>query len=180
MNKFKADGTCLINGQSMAPGAVVDWLRSQKEELSYCIWGAVPETERQERVARQSSIIFDQRLPAEFNMFSSGGTSGVDDISELCEETIQSHQNKMNNLNLSGDQNLFVACGWSTNQERQLFHLSPDVIKLDVTEGTNIEKRPLLTVSIQSAFGNYIVIARMFLSHQQRVSFRWAFCIALP
>ncbi|KAG9297424.1 hypothetical protein G9A89_021682 [Geosiphon pyriformis] len=107
MRKFKADGTCHINGESMAADSVVDWLRNQKDELSY----------------------------SEFDMFSSGGTSGVDDLSELCEEAMHSHQIEMNNLNLSPDQNLFVACSWSTNKEHHAFHLSPDVIKLDVTEG---------------------------------------------
>jgi hypothetical protein len=165
----------------MVPEAVVDWLRNQKDNLSYCIWGAIPENEQQVHTALQSTIIFlDRQLPAEFNLFSSGGTSGVDDLSEMCEDTLQSHQEEIHNLNLSAEQNLFIACGWCTNKERHAFRLSPDVIKIDVTEGTNMEKRPLLTVSIRSAFGNYVVIARLFLSHQRRVSFRWAFSIALP
>ena len=180
MRKFKGDGTCNINGQALGAEAVVDWLREQKDELSYCIWGAVPEAEQQANASRQAAVIFDRPLPAEFNEFSSDGTGGVEDLSELCQDALPGHQAEMADLNISENQNLFVACAWSTNKERRAFCLSPDVIKLDVTEGTNTEKRPLLTVSIRSAFGNYMVVARMFLSHQRRVSFRWAFSIALP
>ena len=105
----------------MGAEAVVEWLRNRKDELSYCIWGAIPESEARVIAAQQSNIIFDRPLPAEFNMFSSGGTTGVDDLSEICEEAMNSHEMEIQNLQLSSDQNWFVACGWSTNQERRTF-----------------------------------------------------------
>eukprot|EP00977_Amphora_coffeiformis_P003139 scaffold585_cov174-Amphora_coffeaeformis.AAC.2 len=78
------------------------------------------------------------------------------------------------------EQNLFIACAWMTNKERRLFRLFPHVLKVDVVKGTNQEDRPLLTASVQTSQGKYIVVCRMLLSHERKISFRWVFSHALP
>ena len=45
-------------------------------------------------------FVFDRQLPTEFNMFSSGGTTGVDDLSEMCVDAQNSHQAEIQTLNL--------------------------------------------------------------------------------
>ena len=38
----------------------------------------------------------------------------------------------------------------------------------------------MLTVSICTSQGKYVVVCRMLLSHERKISFRWVFCHALP
>ena len=178
LKKFTANGTVTFDGFSGEPGNVVDWLREQ-QDTSFCVWGAQPTGVVESNLNHQSSLVFagmDQ-----FNQFvEAGGNPTTEDLTDLCHEAIADHQAEAEDLKLTADQHLFVACAWTTNKERRLFRLSPDVLKFDATEGTNTEGRPLLTVSMRTAFGNYLVIARMLLRDQKEVSFRWAFSFALP
>ena len=130
---------------------------------------------------QHASRVFADACPVEFNEWAEPGQSlQVDNLADLCQEAISDHQNQIVDDALSSDQSLFVACAWATNKERRLFRLSPEVLKIDVTEKVNSEKRPLLTVSIRTAFGSYIIVARMLLPDQRQVTFRWAFSVALP
>ena len=83
-------------------------------------------------------------------------------------------------LDLHKDQNYFIACGWITNKERQLFQLFPHVLKIHVVKGTNNEDHSLLTVSIHTSQGKYVVICQMILLHERRISYCWVFSHSVP
>ena len=159
MGKFRAKGSLHFDGLPGQTESVVDWLRSQPD-TSFCVWGAQSPTKEQSCLHTQSSLIFEAF--DEFNEFvQPGRPTEVEDLVSLCHEALADHRAEAEDLSLTESQNLFVACAWVTNRERRLFRLSPDVLKFDVTEGTNNEKRPLLTVSARTAFGHCLVIARM-------------------
>lgn len=50
---------------------------------------------------------------------------------------MQKYQQEMEILVLCKDQNYFIAFGWITNKERQLFQLFCHVFKIDVIKGMN-------------------------------------------
>ena len=70
-------------------------------------------------------------------------------------------------LDLCKDQNYFITCGLITNKERHLFQLFLHLLKIDVVKGTNNKDHLLLTISIQTSQGKYVVICQMILSHEK-------------
>ena len=108
------------------------------------------------------------------------GKRDVTDMTAFCAEILDEYSTDMDTLEIQPDQNFFIACAWITNKEKRMFRLFPHVLKMDVTEGTNKESRPLLTASIRTSFGKYIIILQMFLRDQKQATFRWVFSWALP
>ena len=123
-------------------------------------------------IQRTSNIIFQEN--------TLDGKTTYTDLTEMCKDVLHEYQKEMEILDLRKDQNYFIACGWITNKERRLFRLFPHVLKIDVVKGTNNEDRPLLTISIRTSQGKYVVICRMILSHERRISYRWVFCHSMP
>ena len=161
-----------FDGIRASAEAVVEWLRTA-ESLSYCIWGARPDSVTDAHMERQSGLIFNENKEED-------GNHSVSALTHFCQEILHEYTTEMENLKLDVDQNMFIACAWITNKERRMFRLFPHVLKIDVTKGTNRENRPLMTVSMRTAYGKYLVIMRMFLSNERRTTFRWVFCIAFP
>ena len=62
------------------------------------------------------------------------------------------------NMQLQENQNLFIACAWLTNKEKRMFCFFLHVIKVDITKGTSKEDWSLLTGSMKTTFGKYMVI----------------------
>ena len=150
-------------GIKVGAEAVVEWLRSTPE-LSYCIWGARPQNLINARLQRQAGMIFSE------NQYDDGKRD-VTDMTAFCAEILDEYSADMDTLEIQPDQNFFIACAWITNKEKRMFRLFPHVLKVDVTEGTNKESRPLLTASIRTSFGKYIIILRMFLRDQKQATF---------
>ena len=171
-HNFASDSKYHYNGIEVGAGAIVEWLRSTPD-ISYCIWGAKPPNVVNAQVQRQAGLIFSENQV-------DCGVRDISDLTNFCQEVLQEYTADMENLGLQENQHFFIACAWITNKEKRMFRLFPHVLKIDVTEGTNKESRPLLTVSIRSTFGKYIIILRMFLRDQRQGTFRWVFSFALP
>eukprot|EP00977_Amphora_coffeiformis_P020312 scaffold8061_cov84-Amphora_coffeaeformis.AAC.1 len=115
-----------------------------------------------------------------FNEETIDGTTRKTNLTEMCRDVIKEYQQEVENLKMKKEQNLFITCAWMTNKERRLFRLFPHILKVDVVKGTNQEDRPLLMASVRTSQGKYIVVCRMLLSHERKISFRWVFSHALP
>ena len=75
---------------------------------------------------------------------------------------------------------LTMAVAWVIPCERKLFEMFPEVVKVDCTNDTNNENRPLLTVTAKDSNGKCFTLLRSFLPNQQNWVFRWIFSIVLP
>ena len=169
---FDADNERHYFGEQAGPTGLLGWLEEHKNDTSYCVWQANREDADLSAVERNSNLIFNEDTIE--------GITTVTDLSEMCREVLREYQNEVELLKLRKDQNLFIACSWMTNKERRIFRLFPHVVKVDVVKGTNQEDRPLLTGSVRTSQGKYIVVFRMLLSHERKISFRWVFSHALP
>ena len=98
----------------------------------------------------------------------------------MCQEVIADYMAEWENMLLQENQNQFIACAWITNKENRMFHLFPHVIIVDITKYTNKEDQPLLTVSMRTTLGNYMVIMQMFLPNEQKITFKWVFSVTIP
>ena len=156
------------------PGAdgLLGYLEKHKEDISYCVWQAQQPESEVPAMERTSNVIFQEN--------NLDGERSYTDLTEMCRDVLHEYQKEMEMLRIRKDQNYFIACGWITKKERRLFRLFPHVLKIDVVKGTNQEDRPLLTISIRTSQGRYVVICRILLSHERRISYRWVFCHALP
>ena len=54
------------------------------------------------------------------------------------------------------------------------------VLKVDVVKGTNNEDHLLLTASICTSQGKYVVICQMILLHERRISYCWVLSHSMP
>ena len=75
---------------------------------------------------------------------------------------------------------LLMAVVWVIPCERKLFEMFPEVIKVDCTNDTNNESRPLLTMTGKDSNGKCFTLLRAFLPNQQNWVFRWIFSVVLP
>eukprot|EP00977_Amphora_coffeiformis_P015103 scaffold4412_cov82-Amphora_coffeaeformis.AAC.1 len=85
-----------------------------------------------------------------FNEETIDGTTTKTDQTEMCRDVIKEYQQEVENLKMKKEQ------------------------------GKEAEDRPLLTASVRTSQGKYIVVCRMLLSHERQISFRWVFSHALP
>ena len=83
-------------------------------------------------------------------------------------------------LNCLPHQLLLMAVVWVIPCERKLFEMFPEVVKVDCTNDTNNENRPLLTMTAKDSNGKCLTLLRSFLPNQQNWVFRWIFSVVLP
>ena len=137
---FCASGSFPRNGQNYDAASLVEFLRDSSD-LNYCIWGATSPQLDRASAERAAGIIFNEtRNPLD-------DSPVIQELPGLCDEALAEYTAEMLTLNLSYNQNLFIACAWMSLNEKN-FRTFPHVLKFDVTMGTNNEKRPLMTVSM--------------------------------
>ena len=169
---FDANNERHCFGEEAGTDGLLGHFDEHKEDTSFTVWQATPLDDDIPGHERTANAIFNEQ--------TMDGTTTQVDLSEMCREVLAEHRREIEPLQLREDQNLFIACAWMTNKERRLFRLFHEVIKVDVVNGTNNEDRPLLTVSVRTSQGKYVVVCRMLLSNERKISFRWAFSNVLP
>jgi hypothetical protein len=85
-----------------------------------------------------------------------------------------------NSLHVLDDQDLMIGCAWTTPCEKRLFKMFSEVLHIDCTADTNIECRPLLTISCRDSCGSMFVVLRAFLPNERAWVFRWMFQTVMP
>lgn len=166
--KYDRQGVYHFDGVEINSVSMVPWLREQTG-ISYCIWGAKPET----AVAAESALVFNEESVA-------GQPPVVRNLVDLAEDVLLLYKEECKALELESKQHMFIGAGWCTAKSRRLFRLLPDVLKIDSTCGSGKEARPLCTASIRTANGKYVVVAYMMLPNEKKVTFQWVFSVALP
>jgi hypothetical protein len=83
-------------------------------------------------------------------------------------------------MNLTDQQELMIACAWVLPKEKRLFQMYPEVIHVDATSDTNNENRPLLTITARDSRGNVVTVLRIFMPNERSWAFRWLFQVVLP
>ena len=78
------------------------------------------------------------------------------------------------------DGEILLGLAWSLDEQRRLHRAYPYILGIDVTFGTNAEKRPLLRVTGRNTRNKIFPIAEAFLPSQQRYVFSWFLESALP
>lgn len=78
------------------------------------------------------------------------------------------------------EQQLLIGIAWVSRSAKRWFKLYPHVLFIDVTEDTNKESRPFLSVSVKDSSGQHHIILRAFLPNQRAWSFRWVFQSVMP
>jgi hypothetical protein len=89
-------------------------------------------------------------------------------------------QEHRNSLHVLDHQDLMIACAWTTPCEKRLFKMFSEVLHIDCTADTNIECRPLLTISGRDSCGSMFVVLRAFLPNERAWVFRWMFQTVMP
>lgn len=161
-------GVYHFDGVEVNSVSMVTWLW-EKQDISYCIWGAKPLSAADAQLA----LVFNEE-------FVHGGEPVVKSLEQLTEDVLAIYKAECEALELESKQHMFIGAAWCTNKGRRLFRLLPDVIKIDSTCGAGKESRPLLTVSIRTANGKYVVVSYMVLPNEKKITFRWVFSVALP
>lgn len=82
--------------------------------------------------------------------------------------------------NIDESQDLLVAFAWVLPHERRQFSLYPFVVHIDGTNSTNIESRPLVTITGRDSLGNQFTVLRAFLPNNQAWIFKWLFQTVFP
>jgi len=112
--------------------------------------------------------------------------SMIDDDFEVTEEVVdlESDEGQYINALLKAleieDGEILLGLAWSLEEQRRLHCAYPYILGIDVTFGTNAEKRPLLRVTGRNTRNNIFPIAEAFLPSQQRYVFSWFLETALP
>ena len=85
-----------------------------------------------------------------------------------------------NVLEVQEDQKLMIAFAWVIPSAKRLFLLFPEVVFVDITECTDVEKRKLFVLTIETPTGKVYVIIRAKLPNQTNWIFKWLFLDCLP
>lgn len=166
--KYDREGVYHFDGIEINSVSMVPWLR-QQSGISYCIWGAKPES----AATAESALVFNEES-------ISGDTPVVRSLVDLAEDVLSLYKEECEALELQSKQHMFIGAAWCTSKGKRLFRLMPDVLKIDSTCGSGKEARPLCTASIRTANGTYMVVAYMMLPNERKITFRWVFSVALP
>jgi MULE transposase domain/SWIM zinc finger len=75
---------------------------------------------------------------------------------------------------------VLLAAVWTSDPQRRLYTLFPEVTAADVTEQTNKEKRPLLLLGGLTSDNESFTFCQAFLPSQQKWVFDWFFSTAVP
>lgn len=166
--KYDRQGVYHFDGVEVNSVSMVSWLREQTG-ISYCIWGAKPES----AVAAESALVFNEEsIP--------GQPPVVRNLVDLAEDVLHLYKEECEALELKSKQHMFIGAAWCSAKGKRLFKLLPDVLKIDSTCGSGKEARPLCTASIRTANGKYVIVAYMMLPNERKITFRWVFSVALP
>jgi hypothetical protein len=81
-----------------------------------------------------------------FNALYQDGAEEIISLDVLCHDVVEDYQKEKSILlEPNSNKSMFIACTWTSKEERQLFQLNPFVMKIDATCHTNNKKRHLLT-----------------------------------
>ena len=77
-------------------------------------------------------------------------------------------------------QKILLAFAWARSDECRLFELFPEILKVDVTHGTNTEARPLCVSALIDANMKTFTPIRVFLPSECQWVFHWLWASAIP
>ena len=83
-------------------------------------------------------------------------------------------------LTIPGTSNLLLCCAWTSKRQQHWFNKYPSVLSLDVTCGTNAEKRPLARGTILTANGKTVPVFDSYLPAEATWAWDWTIGHALP
>ena len=83
-------------------------------------------------------------------------------------------------LNVDPNQSIFFSIAWIQLPSIRFFKLCPEVIWMDITSHSNNKGFHLLTFSCRTSIDKQVVFLWIWISNQQRSSFRWVFQHAIP
>jgi hypothetical protein len=83
-------------------------------------------------------------------------------------------------LQVSEKKKMLLALAWTTDEQRRLFHLFPEVTAADTTEKTNNTKRALFLWCGKTSYNKSFTAMQSFIPCQSRFVFQWIFGTAAP
>jgi MULE transposase domain/SWIM zinc finger len=83
-------------------------------------------------------------------------------------------------LGLQSTQDLMLALAWVLPFEKRQFSLFPFVIHLDSTNATNMENRPLFTITGRDSHGKQFTVLRALIPNECSWIFKWLFQTVMP
>mmetsp|Transcript_56840 Transcript_56840/g.138351 ORF Transcript_56840/g.138351 Transcript_56840/m.138351 type:complete len:895 (-) Transcript_56840:1759-4443(-) len=86
----------------------------------------------------------------------------------------------LNALKIQNGQSLLLCCAWVTEQQVAHFKMHPNVITLDVTFGTNSEKRPLARATALSSNAKNLPFFNCFMAAETVWVWDWILSEAMP
>ena len=102
----------------------------------------------------------------------------MEDAKEMEAATFaQSHQEA---LGIADNQEIMVGIAFGLPFELKQFKIFHSIVHVDATMDTNLEKRPLVTITCKDSFGQMFTALRVFLPNEKAYSFKWLFLTVFP
>ena len=159
----------------MGSDGLIDFF-SARDDINYCIWGGYNVSDKKRHA---SDATFQSNLL--FNESYQDGKEEIMDLDTLCHDVVDYYmKEKQILLEPDNKKSMFIACAWTSKEERRMFQLFPFVFKVDATCHTNNEKRHLLTFTSKTVSAKSFVFLKVYLPDQKAATFRWVFQVALP
>eukprot|EP00977_Amphora_coffeiformis_P023721 scaffold14043_cov99-Amphora_coffeaeformis.AAC.1 len=94
---FDADNERHYFGEQAGPTGLLGWLEDHKNDTSYCVWQASPQSLELPSMERNANIIFNEE--------TIDGTTTKTDLTEMCRDVIKEYQQEIENLKMKKEQN---------------------------------------------------------------------------
>ena len=102
------------------------------------------------------------------------------DAFEVDEETANYVKDKRKDLQLKDGSKIMLLLAWNTDEERRMFSLFPELISLDLTEGTNNAQRSLALLVAKDANNQTFTALRAFMPSHRTHAFQILLEHAVP
>eukprot|EP00977_Amphora_coffeiformis_P004747 scaffold1015_cov141-Amphora_coffeaeformis.AAC.3 len=93
---FDADNARHYFGEQAGPSGLLGWLEEHKNDTSYCVWQASPQSLELPSMERNANIIFNEE--------TIDGTTTKTDLTEMCRDVIKEYQQEVENLKMKKEQ----------------------------------------------------------------------------
>ena len=109
----------------------------------------------------------------------------VSDLVAVDEEGVKDSANRhassiLKALSLGAGERVLLCCAWVTKKALRHFQMHPHAVGMDVTNGTNSEKRPQFRATCLASNNTHVPFFNAFLPSGASWVFRWLFATAFP
>ena len=151
------------------------------QEVSYTCLSDVPTSDLTPELKRQQKHLADKTVTVATTKSPTGCIVEEDCTTKpMLNDIVDSVQEERKDRRLKDIDSLFIAMAWIFLPSFRFFKLCPEVISCHVMSHLNNKGFHLFNFSCQTSIGKQVIFLWVFISNEQRFSFRWVFQFAIP